>query len=141
MFNSATSRQQRLRSAAPRGVAPSALPAPLAVPESEATDTFNQSNSRIKVISAAGLSQNAIASLTQHLESVNLPPGVSGEIVLNFPIKDQRVGRVIFDDQVSTLKDSTVIDLIKRSLVTWMVTESVNSNIRLKLRILPSGLQ
>ncbi len=87
------------------------------------------------------MSQDAIASLTQHLQSVNLPQSVSGEIVLDFPIKDQRVGRVIFDDQVSTLKDSTVLDSIKRSLVTWMVTESVNGNIRLKLRILPSDLQ
>lgn len=141
MFNSAAPRQRRLRSAATRGVAPSALPAPLAVPESETTDTFNQSNSRIEVIGAAGLSQDAIASLTQHLQSVNLPTGVSGEIVLEFPIKDKRVGRIILDDQVSTLRDSTVVDLIKRSLVTWMVTESVNGNIRLKLRILPSDLQ
>ena len=86
------------------------------------------------------MSQDAIASLTQHLQSVNLPPGVSGEIVLDFPIKDQRGGRIILDDQVSTLKDSTVVDLIKRSLVTWMVTESVNGNVRLKLRILPSDL-
>lgn len=136
MFNSAAPRQQRLRSAATR-VAPSASPAPLAVPESETTDTSNQSNSRIEVISALGLSQDAIASLTQHLQSVNLPPGVSGEIILDFPIKDQRVGRIILDDQVSTFRDSTVVDLIKRSLVTWIVTESVNGNIRLKLRILP----
>jgi Ca-activated chloride channel family protein len=92
------------------------------------------------IISAAGLSQDAIASLTQHLQSVNLPKSVSGEIVLDFPIKDQHVGRIILDDQVSTLKDSTVVDLIKRSLVTWMVTESVNGNVRLKLRILPSDL-
>lgn len=139
MFNSAAPHQQRLRSAAT--IAPSALPAPLAVPAPETTDTFNQSNSRIKVISAVGLSQDAIASLTQHLQSVTLPQSVSGEIVLDFPIKDQRVGRIILDDQVSTLKDSTVLDLIKRSLVTWTVTESVNGNIRLKLRIVPSDLQ
>ncbi len=136
MFNSAAPRQQRLRSTATREVAPSTPPAPVAVPETETADTFNQSNSRIEVIDADGLDKVAIASLTQQLQSVNLPQSVSGEIVLEFALRNRRVGRIILDDKASTLQDATVINAIKRSLVTWQPT-NVSGNIRLKLRILP----
>lgn len=108
---------------------PSSLPSSTAVP--------NQSTSRIQVISADGLDRAAIASLTQHLESVYLPSGVSGEIVLEFPVQNSRVGRIVLDDKASTLQDLAVIDPIKLLLTTWSPPQSVSGTIRLKLRILP----
>jgi Ca-activated chloride channel family protein len=108
---------------------PSSLPSSTAVP--------NQSTSRIQVISANGLDRAARASLTQHLESVYLPSGVSGEIVLEFPVQNSRVGRIVLDDQASTLQDLAAIDPIKLLLTTWSPPQSVSGTIRLKLRILP----
>lgn len=116
---------------------PASAPSLSAAPESEITDTLNQSNSQIEVVSADGLDQQVIASLTQYLQSVNLPRSVSGEIVLEFPISKGRLGHIVLDEQASTLKDSTVIDLIKRSLISWRPNQSINDTIRLKLRILP----
>jgi Ca-activated chloride channel family protein len=99
------------------------------------TDNFSQNVGRIEIISAQGLDQSAIASLTQYLQSVNLPQGVTGEIVLEFPVKNGRVGRIILDDKASTLQDMTVINQIKQALAGWSAPSSVAGNIRLKLRV------
>lgn len=114
------------------GSTPSMLSSP-----SPSTAVPNQSTSRIQVISADGLNQAVRASLTQHLESVYLPTGVSGEIVLEFPVQNSRVGRIVLDDKASTLQDLAAIDPIKLLLTTWSPPQSVSGTIRLKLRILP----
>lgn len=110
-------------------IVPSSLPSSTAVP--------NQSTSRIQVISADGLDRAARASLTQHLESVYLPTGVSGEIVFEFAVQNSRVGRIVLDNKASTLQDLAAIDPIKLLLTTWRPPQSVSGTIRLKLRILP----
>lgn len=94
-------------------------------------------NNRLQIISADGLDPQAIASLTQLLQYVNLPAGVSGEIVLEFPVSNGRVGRIILDDTNSTLQESATINEIKRSLTTWQAPATASGTIRLKLRILP----
>ncbi len=94
-------------------------------------------NNRLQIISADGLDPQAIASLTQLLQYVNLPAGVSGEIVLEFPVSNGRVGRIILDDTSSTLQESATINEIKRAIATWQAPATASGTIRLKLRILP----
>lgn len=94
-------------------------------------------NNRLQIISADGLDPQAIASLTQLLQYVNLPAGSSGEIVLEFPVSNGRVGRIILDDTNSTLQESAIINEIKRAIATWQAPATASGTIRLKLRILP----
>ncbi|HEY9851755.1 MAG TPA: VIT domain-containing protein [Leptolyngbyaceae cyanobacterium] len=92
-------------------------------------------NSRIEVISADGLDANAIASITQNLQNVNIPNNTSGEVVLELSLQNGRVRRVVLDDQASTVKEQNVVDAIRRSLLTWQAPPSINNTIRLRLRI------
>lgn len=94
-----------------------------------------QSTSRIEVISADGLDANAIASITQKLQNVNIPNNISGEIVLELSLQNGRVRRVILDDKASTVKEQKVVDDIRRSLLTWQAPPSINNTVRLRLRI------
>ncbi|MCZ0903732.1 after-VIT domain-containing protein, partial [Microcoleus sp. HI-ES] len=55
--------------------------------------------SRLQVVSAEGLDAGAIAALTQYLQSVNLPAGVSGETVWELSVQDGRVARLASDPQ------------------------------------------
>ncbi len=57
------------------------------------------------------------------------------KIVFEFRVRNCRVGRVVLDDKASTLQETAVIDLIKRSLSSWRVPQSVPSTVRLTLRI------
>ena len=128
----------RRGAAGTRGGYNSPVPSTTVVPlqEAEETSRSKPSPSRIQVISADGLDPAAIASITQLLQNVNLTASATGEIVLEFPVSNHRVGRMVLDDTVSTLQEQTVIDEIKRSLATWQAPSSVSGKIRLKLRIL-----
>lgn len=94
-----------------------------------------QTSSRIEVISADGLDANAIASITQKLQNVNIQNNISGEIVLELALQNGRVTRVILDDRASTVKEQNVVAAIRRSLLTWQAPPSINNTIRLRLRI------
>ena len=95
------------------------------------------SKHRVQVISAIGLDETAIAALRQHLQQLQLSwsSNVSGEMVFEFTVSRGRVGRVVLDDRASTLQETAVIDLIKRSLSSWRVPQSIPSTVRLTLRI------
>ncbi|MBR8837530.1 MAG: after-VIT domain-containing protein [Stigonema ocellatum SAG 48.90 = DSM 106950] len=90
---------------------------------------------QLEVVSVTGLDQAAIDALTQHLEKLSLPKGLSGEIVFELKVGKGRVERVMLDEEASTLKDATVIDVIKRSLIQWQVPPSATGTIRINLRI------
>ncbi|MCL1467868.1 VIT domain-containing protein [Argonema galeatum] len=122
-----------VRSPRPQRVAPlsEAPPAPI-----QQSNEVAQSTSRIEVISADGLDGSAIASITQRLQNVNITNNISGELVLELSIKNGRIQRIVLDDKASTVKDRDVIDEIKRSIVSWQAPSSINSTIRLRLRIL-----
>ena len=92
-------------------------------------------SSQLEIISVTGLEAAATASLTEYLQKLSLPVGFSGEIVFEFPVQKGRVKRIMLDEKASTLKEATVIDLIKRSLLSWQVPQSVTGTIRLTLRI------
>ncbi len=93
------------------------------------------SNPQLQVVSVTGLEQGAVEALTQHLQQLNLPSGFSGEIVFEFAVGKGRVGRIMLDEEASTLLEATVIDLIKRSLTIWRVPQSATGTVRLTLRV------
>jgi Ca-activated chloride channel family protein len=147
--------QRRIRATAPSASDSAVPPVPLspgrdrtqvgiaprqeAAPASESAKTANrqQVSSRMQVIQADGLDAVAIASLTQHLQGLNLALGVGGEITLDLPVSNGRVSRVILDDQNSTLRDPAIIDLIKRQLLSWQVPSGLKGTIHLKLKVTP----
>ena len=113
---------------------PAPLPAPEPVAETEKTEEEEIPN-RIEVVSATGLDSSAIANLSNYLESVDLPEGLSGEIVFEIAIQSDGSIRILFDDTVSTLDDPAAIDPIKEALSSWSFPRSATGTIRLTLRI------
>ncbi len=93
------------------------------------------SNPQLQIISVTGLEQAATEALMQHLQLLSLPSGFSGEVVFEFSVSKGRVGRIMLDEEASTLKESQVIELIKRSLASWQVPQSAIGNVRLTLLI------
>ncbi|MEQ9482078.1 VIT domain-containing protein [Coleofasciculus sp. F4-SAH-05] len=92
-------------------------------------------NTQLEVVSVTGLEQSDTLSLTQYLQKINLPSNLSGEIVFEFTLSKGRVGRILLDEEASTLKMVNVIELIKRNLIKWRSSQSVNSTVVLRLRI------
>ncbi|MEG4105045.1 VIT domain-containing protein [Microcoleus sp. S13_C5] len=91
--------------------------------------------SRLQVVSAEGLDAGAIAALTQYLQSVNLPAGVSGETVWELSVQDGRVARLAIDPQTSTLQATDAVETLKRALSSWQPPAGFKGTLRLKLRI------
>lgn len=88
----------------------------------------------LQIIQVTGLDAVGQKNLQQHLQNVNLPPNIHGEIVLELQVKGDRVLRVILDDEVSTLKDKKIVEEIKRSLLKWCVPSAAN-NIQITIKI------
>ncbi|MBW4620786.1 MAG: after-VIT domain-containing protein [Cyanosarcina radialis HA8281-LM2] len=109
----------------------------------KAVDVFQEmlgsgaSKSRLQVVSVTGLEQAAIDSLTQHLQQLSLPIGVSGEIAFEFQVIKGRVRQIVVDEDASTLKDTKVIEDIKRAIASWLTPASASGSVCLTLRIDP----
>ncbi|WP_199249165.1 VIT domain-containing protein [[Phormidium] sp. ETS-05] len=88
-----------------------------------------------QIISATGLDEAAISLLTKHLESLQLPAGVSGDLVFEFQASKGRVKGVVVEDVASTVTDKKVIEAIRRSLLTWRAPKTLNVTVILTLRI------
>ncbi|MEG4272076.1 MULTISPECIES: VIT domain-containing protein [unclassified Microcoleus] len=91
--------------------------------------------SRLQVVSAEGLDAGAIAALTQYLQSVNLPAGVSGETVWELSVQDGSVARLAIDTQTSTLQATDALETLNRALSSWQPPAGFKGTLRLKLRI------
>jgi len=119
-----------------RGPAP-VTPAPAMVRQAGYSPLQPQqpSSSRLQVVSAQGLDAGAIVALTQYLQSVNLPTGVSGETVWELSVQDGRVSRVAIDTQTSTLQATDAVETLKRALSSWQPPAGFKGTLRLKLRI------
>ncbi|HIK13014.1 MAG TPA: after-VIT domain-containing protein [Oscillatoriaceae cyanobacterium M33_DOE_052] len=65
-----------------------------------------------QIVSATGLDEAAISLLTKHLESLQLPPGFSGDLVLEFQVSKGRVKGIMVDDSASTLTDNKDVEVI-----------------------------
>ncbi len=94
-----------------------------------------QSTSPWQILNAEGLDAGAIAALTQYLQSVTLPTGVSGETVWELSVENGRVAKVAIDSQASTLQAKDTIETIKRTLISWQPPAGLKGTLRLKLRI------
>ncbi|MDF5717360.1 MAG: VIT domain-containing protein [Rhizonema sp. NSF051] len=90
---------------------------------------------QIEVVNVTGLVQTAIDLLTEHLQELKLPAGLSGEIIFEFQVAKGRVRKVMLDEEASTLKKAVLVYLIKRSLIEWKAEQSVTGTVRINLRI------
>ncbi|MBE9143177.1 VIT domain-containing protein [Planktothrix mougeotii] len=89
----------------------------------------------LEVVSATGLDEKAIAILTQHLQSIKIPTGIKGDLVLELKINKGRVKQVILDEDASTITNSKIIELIRRSLLTWKPVQTNPITVVLTLKI------
>ncbi|MDQ2099010.1 MAG: VIT domain-containing protein [Tychonema bourrellyi B0820] len=94
-----------------------------------------QSISRLQIITAEGLDATAIAALTQYLQSLTLPAGVSGETVWELSVQNGLVAKVAIDYSASTLQATDTIETLKRALISWQPPAGLKGTLRLKLRI------
>lgn len=90
----------------------------------------------IQIVSAAGLDERTIDLLGDHLLSVQVPVGFSGEVVFEFQVRGGRVIQLVLDEQASTLTEAVVIDELRRSLLAWRCAATADT-VRLVLRIQP----
>ncbi|WP_446414564.1 after-VIT domain-containing protein [Coleofasciculus sp.] len=105
-------------------------------PEIEADVTKAESkDNRLQIVSATGLNKDAIARLTQHLQSIQLPPGVKGNLVFEFYISQGPVRQLIFDQEASSVNDQDVTEAIRRSLLTWHPPQATVDKVRLVIGI------
>ncbi|MBD2438461.1 VIT domain-containing protein [Nostoc sp. FACHB-110] len=89
----------------------------------------------LKVVSVIGLNQQMMALLTQYLQSIQLPTGFSGDLVFELLINKTRVNQVLLDEQASSLKEQTVIDIIRRSLISWRPPKMRSTTVSLTIRV------
>lgn len=66
----------------------------------------------LQVVSVTGLNQQMISLLTQYLQAIQLPRGFGGDLVFEFQVSRGRVRQLVLDEQASSLKEQTVIELI-----------------------------
>lgn len=92
---------------------------------------------RLQVLSVTGLDQQMMTLLTQYLQSIQLPTGFGGDLVFEFQVIQGRVRQLVLDEQASSLKEETVIESIRRSLLAWLPSQSLTSTVQLTLRIQP----
>ncbi len=92
---------------------------------------------RLQVVSVTGLDQQMIYLLTQYLQSIQLPTGCSGNLVFEFQINKGRVRQVVLDKQASACQQHTVIEIIRRSLLTWRSPQTLTSTVILTIQIQP----
>ncbi len=95
--------------------------------------------SQVQVVSITGLTGIDVATaqqaIEQQLRSLQVPAGLNGVIVLEMPIQNGRLTRFIFDDVASTVKDKTLVELLKRSLQNVVLPSTATGTVRLTLNV------
>ncbi|MCC5637825.1 after-VIT domain-containing protein [Nostoc sp. CHAB 5844] len=89
----------------------------------------------LQVVNVTGLNEQMIALLTQYLESMQLPAGFSGDLVFELRINKTRVVQVVLDEQASSVKEQTVINIIRRSLISWRPPKMRSTTVSLTVRV------
>jgi len=121
---------------------PTPEPAPSRDPKMKPTakaplPTASSTPNRLQIVSASGLNEDAIANLTQRLQSIQLSPNVKGFLLFEFYISKGRVRQVTLNQKASSVKDQTVIEVIRRSLLTWRPPQSTVDQVSLVIGIEP----
>ena len=91
--------------------------------------------SPVEVVSAAGLDEEAIDSLNEHLETLTVPPGTNGELVLEIVFGKVRASRIVVDADASTLADVELLKTIKKWLFSWCIPHFIGDAVWLTLRV------
>jgi Ca-activated chloride channel family protein len=96
-------------------------------------------SSQVQVVSITGLTgadvRSAQQAIEQQLRSLQVPAGFNGVVVLEMPIQNGRLTRFILDDVASTLKDQSLVELLKRSLQNVIFPSTAKGTIRLTLNV------
>ena len=79
--------------------------------------------------------RSAQQAIEQQLRSLQVPAGFNGVVVLEMPIQNGRLTRFILDDVASTLKDQSLVELLKRSLQNVIFPSTAKGTIRLTLNV------
>ncbi|NER49051.1 MAG: after-VIT domain-containing protein [Symploca sp. SIO1A3] len=112
---------------------------PVNLSDSPSPQPQTASTSQIEVVTIEGLDltelDDAIASLTQQLQNLNLPAVSKGKIVFELEVRDGLIRRVVLDDQESTIQDLAVITPLRRSLSSWQAPLSSVGIITVELKI------
>jgi len=108
--------------------------------DAEADSKAKIPSSPVQVVSIAGLAdvnmtRNVQQAIEQQLRSLQVPAGFSGVVVLEMPIQNGRLTRFILDDVASTLKDKSIVELIKRSLQNVVLPATAQGTIVLTLNV------
>lgn len=105
----------------------------------EPSKVSQQSVSKVQIVSISGIAGVDISvvqqSIAQQLQSINVPAGFNGTVVLEIPIQNGRLTRFVLDDVVSTVKDKNLVEMIKRSLQNVVLSSTAKGNIRLTLNV------
>lgn len=140
-----------------RRSAPSAPPKQAALPEEERGDIFkllvhrqSLDNSQplelsaislilttphLQVVSVTGLDEQMTTLLTQYLQDIYEPVGVSGSLVWELQINKGRVTQVLLDEETSTIKEQRLIDVIRRSLLIWRPHNHLTTTVLITIQI------
>ncbi|AFZ60286.1 after-VIT domain-containing protein [Anabaena cylindrica FACHB-243] len=90
---------------------------------------------RLQVVKIKGLTRSMIYEITHYLQSIALPEDMSGELVFEFQINQGRVRQLVLDEQASSVTKQSLIELIKRSLLTWRPSQIITSSVVLTIQI------
>jgi hypothetical protein len=119
-------------------------PSTAAVPQDALPYIRQGGRPMIKVVSVdaeGGDGSNVyVTSLSQYLQTVNLPQSSRGNLEVELVLRDRRVGSVVITAQDSGFRDSKddSVDRIKRSLLNWtppLTLQQVQPNTFVKLRL------
>ncbi|MDJ1170522.1 VIT domain-containing protein [Roseofilum sp. BLCC_M154] len=126
-----------LRMSAPMPAAAPPPPAPLmdSMEMEVAEEEKVEVEPRIEVVKAEGLSEEAIAALTEYIQSISLPDEVSGDLTLEIWTNNGRVRRVLLDEENSTIEDENVVQAVRSVLLGWPVPSSVQGTVSVTLRV------
>jgi Ca-activated chloride channel homolog len=94
-----------------------------------------RSTSPVEIVSATGLDEEARDSLNEHLETLIVPPGIDGELVLEIVFGKARATRIVVDADASTVADVELLKTIKKWLFSWRIPHSIENPVRLTLRV------
>lgn len=113
---------------------PLSAPPPGCAPRAK-SKARGRSRSSVEIVSSRGLDEEAIASLNEHLETLIVPPGIDGELVLEIVFGKVRPSRIVVDADASTLTDVELLKTIKKWLFSWHIPHSIGNPVRLTLRV------
>ncbi|MEL7037797.1 MAG: after-VIT domain-containing protein [Cyanobacteria bacterium J06592_8] len=89
----------------------------------------------LEVIDVTGLETEGIESLRNHLKSLEIPTGFLGELVFELQVKKDRIRRIVWNSNASTLNKKNIIKMIQNSLKTWQACDYNREVLTLRIHI------